>query len=297
MTINNNIHEDCKYIEIGGHQIPFIKDNFLEENILIDQSIEVSYVDFWDIGQPDYKGYSIIEHSFLLPKKTIISDIESNRIDKYIRERVVKGFPMSEKELEEKHNIKLLLKLTMSLQKITDKLNDLTPEFMFRLSDTISTKYYNLTSSFTNWRNGYGWFPDVDAFNLDYAISRFALPRIKRLIDYDLHGVPAQFSDAIDGDSIQAWKNILRKIQVAFMEQEEWFKWKYLNQKHPIYDTDINKTIPLAVKTDDEHLLDLNPKFMGQFNWDEVYKYTDEYNKEYKEGCKLLGEYFGNLWD
>lgn len=187
----------------------------------------------------------------------------------------------------------------MSLQKITDKIYDLTPAFMFRLIDSISTKYHNLTSSFSNWKNGYGWFPDVDFFNLDHAISRFALPRLKRLIDYDMHGVPGSFYDDTKSseENIEAWKNILRKIQVAFMEEEEWFRWKYPNQKHPVYDIDVDITIPLTVKTDDKHLLGLNPKYMQQFNSEEAKKYTDEYNKEYKEGCKLLGEYFGNLWD
>ena len=187
----------------------------------------------------------------------------------------------------------------MNIQKITDKIHDLTPSFVFRLSDNICTQYHNLVSSFNNWKDGYGWFPDVDVFNLDYAISRFALPRLKKLIDYDIHGVPARFSDEnkTDKENLEAWRDVLKKIQVAFMEEEEWFKWKYPNQKHPIYDVDIDKSIPLSAETDNKHLLEFNPKWIKQFNWDEAHKYQDEFWAEHREGCKLLGEYFGNLWD
>jgi len=185
----------------------------------------------------------------------------------------------------------------MSLEKITDKIYDLTPAFIFRWKDFIYTKYRNLTSSFINWKNGYGWFPDSQVWDLYGAISRFALPRLKLFIaDQKTHiSTPYPFHQMENGN--QKWIEILIAMQVAFMEEGEWFRWKYPNQKHPIYDVDVDTTTPYTVETDDKHLLELNPKWMKQFDWDEAHKYRDEYQKEYKEGCKLLGEYFGSLWD
>lgn len=161
----------------------------------------------------------------------------------------------------------LQIKLEVLQEYLDDKIYEILPAWTLRLGDNIKMTYRAITSSFVNWKDGYGFFPDSDLWNLDATISKFALPRLRKFISLDLGGVPMDFGIGETEENQKLWKEALTKMQVAFMEEEEWFKWKYPNIDKPLYGTHT-----------------------------ESVKYMTEYYKEYKEGCQLLGKHFGNLW-
>lgn len=161
----------------------------------------------------------------------------------------------------------LQIKLEVLQEYLDDKIYEIFPAWALRLGDNIKMTYRAITSSFVNWKDGYGFFPDSDLWNLDATISKFALPRLRKFIDLDLGGVPMDFGIGEPEDNEKLWKEALTKMQVAFMEEEQWFKWKYPNIDKPLHGTHTDSV-----------------------------KYMTEYYKEYKEGCQLLGKHFGNLW-
>lgn len=184
----------------------------------------------------------------------------------------------------------LQTKLEALQEYIDDKLYEILPGWALRLGDNIKMSYRAIISSFRNWKDGYGFFPDSDLWSLDSTISKFVLPRLRKFIDGPSSNVcPSNLTP-------ENWKEVLTKMQVAFMEEEEWFRWKYPNVKHPLWDTEIDSSIPFLVDTENPNLKALNPERDKQYNWDEVTKYMTEYQKEYEEGCQLLGKYFGSLW-
>lgn len=163
----------------------------------------------------------------------------------------------------------LQIKLKVLQEYLDDKIYEIFPACALRLGDNIKMTYRAITSSFVNWKDGYGFFPDSDLWDLDDTISKFVLPRLRKFTNLEKYGTPDEF--CIDGqepeENQKLWKEALTKMQVAFMEEEEWFKWKYPNIDKPLHGTHT-----------------------------ESVKYKTEYYKEYEEGCQLLGKHFENLW-
>src|SRR6478672_9466116 len=59
-------------------------------------------------------------------------------------------------------------------------------------------KIEELVSSYKNWRRGYGWFPDSDTYSLDFTISKFIIPRLKRFKELNQYSTSLINQDEID---------------------------------------------------------------------------------------------------
>jgi len=51
------------------------------------------------------------------------------------------------------------------------KIYELEPTWFFRLRENIWGAYRDFTSSFSNWRKGYGWIPNSDIWDVYSTIS------------------------------------------------------------------------------------------------------------------------------
>lgn len=174
---------------------------------------------------------------------------------------------------------------------IWEKLDDLLPVWMWRIKDNIYGKYRDFTSSFTNWGKGYGWIPDSDIWDLYSTISDFTLPRLKLFIDKQ-SSTPMAFAEQEDGN--QKWIETLTAMLPAFMEEYDWFKWKYPNRKHP-FDITIARDIDLLIKDGDSYKI--NPEWKVVHNWKDLEAIKKEHLEEREKGIELFAKHFYSLWD
>ena len=174
--------------------------------------------------------------------------------------------------------------------KLSDKLSDLEPSWVFRLRDNIYGLYRDFTSSFTNWRIGYGWIPNSDIWNLYSTISNFTLPRLKLFIEKQ-NSTPMAFAELENGN--QKWIETLTAMLPAFMEEEDWFKWKYPNRVHP-FDIYLEGYIkPINGYKDGVNF----SKWSDQYDWEAIRAIGKEHLEERQKGIELFAKHFYSLWD
>lgn len=175
--------------------------------------------------------------------------------------------------------------------KAMDKLDDLIPAWLWRIKDNIYRSYMDFTSSFTNWRKGYGWIPNSDIWDLYGTISKFISPRLKLFIDKQ-NSTPMAFAEL--ENSNQKWIETLTAMLPAFMEEEDWFKWKYPDRIHPL-DITITGDVDLLIKDGDSYKV--NPDLVSTLKWKDLRAIEKEHLEERQKGIELFAKHFYSLWD
>jgi hypothetical protein len=166
-------------------------------------------------------------------------------------------------------------------EKIGDKLFDLTPAPIIRTWDWIDSKWRDLCTSFKNWMNGYGWFPDSHWYSFDYVASEWMYKRLKLYRDKVSKG---------HGHAIYDW------VLSEERRQEHWTGSK------PYTKEEEDKMEKKWIEILDDILFALKEAFDEEIRVVSVFGSTgiaemEKINKRVDRGHRYLGKYFKNLWD
>lgn len=177
-------------------------------------------------------------------------------------------------------------KVETKWEKLNEFLEDKIPSPILRLGEKIQSIHKDFTSSYSNWRSGYGWFPNSQLWNLDNTLSKYIKPRLEAFINYaekNGHSYPSGFT------GIEDWVKTLKLMLPMFMDDEQWYEWRY-GVKKP--ETDYSRMRM--------ELTEGGIKFNDGISKLERKQEQDMWKEEASDkeiATKLFAKHYYNLWD